>query len=277
MDREGDAERADAAAGHTGEAEGVPVLTVRGPRADIRLNRPSKLNRIEPADLAAIAGMIEAIDADSAVRVLVLTGAGRVFSAGYHLGDLDERTRAAGEGGGERSRFEEVADALDRCRVPTICALNGSVYGGSTDLALACDFRIGVEGSQMLMPAGKLGVHYYRGGLERYVLQLGLSAAKRLFLSARPIECEEMLRIGSLHEAVAPERLAARVDELAGTLAGNAPLALQHMKRALNQIARQNLDAEAFVAGYRACAESRDLREGIAAWKARRPAVFRGE
>jgi enoyl-CoA hydratase len=255
----------------------TPVLEIDGHRATIRLNRPAKLNRIEPPDLTALAEHLQVIDGDSDIRVLVFTGTGRVFSAGYHLGDLDDRKSGRKEKASRETSFEEVADALDGCRVPTICALNGSVYGGSTDLALACDFRIGVLGSEMLMPAGKLGVHYYLGGMQRYVLQLGLSAAKRLFLCARPIGIEEMLRIGYLHQAVSPDELAATVEDLATTVAGNAPLSLQNMKRALNQIARNDVDMEAFAAGYKACAESEDLAEGLAAWKARRPANFKGQ
>ena len=254
----------------------TPIFVADGPRATVCLNRPAKLNRIEPADLVALAAHIAAVNADPTVRVLVITGTGRVFSAGYHLGDLEERRASQTDARDDVASFQEVADALEDCRVPTICALNGSVYGGATDLALACDFRIGVSGSEMLMPAGKLGVHYYLTGLQRYVTRLGLAAAKRLFLCSRPIDVQEMLRIGYLDQAVPAEELDTTVNELVQTLVANAPLALQNMKRALNQIARNDVDLAAFEAGYRQCHESRDLAEGLAAWKARRPAVFKG-
>jgi enoyl-CoA hydratase len=252
----------------------IPSLLIDGACATIQLNRPAKLNRIEPADLAALAEYIDTVNANPDIRVLILTGTGRVFSAGYHLGDLDDRK--AGRSKATGPQFEDVADALEECRVPTICALNGSVYGGSTDLALACDFRIGVLGSEMLMPAGKLGVHYYLGGMRRYVSRLGLAAAKRLFLRARPIDTDEMLRIGYIDQAVEKEQLAQTVDELRDILAHNAPLPLQHMKRALNEIARNDVDLDAFNAGYKACADSDDLAEGLAAWKARRVPEFTG-
>ena len=255
----------------------TPVLTIEGHRATIRLNRPAKLNRIEPPDLVALRDHLRAVETTAGLRVLVLTGTGRVFSAGYHIGDLDDRQAGRARDPVEPVSFDTVADALENCRVPTICALNGSVYGGSTDLALACDFRIGSLGSEMLMPAGKLGVHYYLSGLQRYVSRLGLGAAKRLFLAARPIDCEEMLRIGYLDQAVAKDALSEAVDALADIIASNAPLSLQHMKRALNQIARGDVDPQAFEAGYRACNESRDLTEGITAWKERRPPQFTGE
>ena len=120
------------------------------------------------------------------------------------------------------------------------------------------------------------GVHYYLSGMQRYVTRLGLAAAKRLFLSARPIDSTEMLRIGYLDEAVDAAELGANIDALAATLAGNAPLSVRHMKRALNQIARNNVDHAQFEAGHQACSESADLAEGISAWKARRKPEFQG-
>ena len=254
----------------------TPSLSIEGARATIQLNRPTKMNRIEPQDLEMLFRHLQTIADDQSVRVVVLTATGKAFSAGYHLGDLDDRKSGRSQAPAQGVQFEDVADALENCPVPTICALNGSVYGGATDLALACDFRIGVLGSVCLMPAGKLGVHYYLSGLQRYVTRLGLAAAKRLFMTARPIDTQEMLRIGYLDDAVDPAELGSKVDELADILASNAPLSLRNMKRALNEIARNDVDMEAFAAGYKACAESEDLAEGLAAWKARRPPEFSG-
>jgi len=104
-----------------------------------------------------------------------------------------------------------MLDRLERFPLPTVCAMNGSVYGGATDLALCCDLRIGVRGSRMLMPASRFGLHYYPGGLRRYVGTLGLAAAKKLFMTARAIPDEEMLRIGFLTELVEPGALQSTV------------------------------------------------------------------
>jgi enoyl-CoA hydratase len=255
----------------------IPSLTLDGSIAKIQLNRPTKMNRIEPADLGALATHFARIETDDNVRVVILTGTGRVFSSGYHIGDLDDRKSGRKTAPQDDAvSFEDVANAVENCRVPTICALNGSVYGGATDLALACDFRIGITGSELVMPAAKLGVHYYLCGMQRYVTRLGLAAAKRLFLSARPIDTMEMLRIGYLDEAVDTAELDASVDALAATLAGNAPLSVRHMKRTLNQIARNSVDRVQFDAGHHACSQSSDLAEGINAWKARRKPEFRG-
>jgi enoyl-CoA hydratase/carnithine racemase len=253
----------------------TPVLTVDGWRANIRLNRPAQHNRLEPADIAAMRGILADIDTREEIRVVVITGTGKSFSSGYHLGELGSTERTQGDSGSV-SAFEQMTDAVENLRAPTICALNGGVYGGSTDLALACDFRIGVDSMRMFMPAARLGLHYYPGGLRRYVTRLGLSAAKRLFLTAETVEAQELLRIGYLDEVVPPERLWPRVDALAATLSDMAPIAVQGMKRAMNQIARGEYDRDAIEVSYRQAQESQDIKEGLAAWAAKRKPVFRG-
>ena len=132
----------------------MPIVTIAEGRATIRLNRPREHNRIEPDDLAVLRETFTRINDDPKTRVLVLTGTGKSFSSGYHIGALVERhaTKRDGAEPGSDS-FERVVDRLEVLRVPTIAALNGGVYGGSTDLALACDFRIGVDGMKLLMPA----------------------------------------------------------------------------------------------------------------------------
>ena len=134
---------------------------------------------------------------------------------------------------------------LEDLRVPTIAAMNGGVYGGATDLALACDFRIGVHGMRMFMPAARLGIVYYEGGLRRYVTRLGLNNAKRLFLTAATMEADDLLRMGFVSELVEPEQLDETVDALATQIAGNAPLAVAALKAALNDVAAGTLDPEA--------------------------------
>src|ERR1700704_2701405 len=169
------------------EAASTPILNLDGARATIRLNRPKHLNRLQPEDLEALLALFDRIEADTAIRVLVLTGTGRAFSAGYDLNSVAERATSAVEENSAGSAFEVVVNRLEDLAVPTICRLNGGVYGGATDLALACDFRIGVDTSEMFMPAARLGLHYYRSGIARYVSRLGVDNAKKLFLTGPKI------------------------------------------------------------------------------------------
>jgi enoyl-CoA hydratase len=254
----------------------TPVVNIAGGRATIRLNRPRVHNRIEPSDLAVLRETFARIERDPSLRVLVLTGTGKSFSSGYHIGALVERHNSKDAEPQEEVSFESVVDGLEALRVPTIAALQGSVYGGATDLALACDFRIGAEGIRMLMPAARLGIVYYPSGIERYVSRLGVAAAKRLFLTAEPIEAEEMRRIGYLDEIVPADALEARVDALAATLAANAPLALAGLKRAVNEAAAGRLDHAALAAVRERAAASDDHAEALKAWSEKRKPVFTG-
>jgi enoyl-CoA hydratase len=257
-------------------ASTVPVVMVSEGRATIRLNRPREHNRLEPGDLAVLRETFTRIDHDPSVRVLVLTGTGKSFSSGYHIGALLERKTGKPQPGSADDSFETVVNQLEALLVPTIAALQGSVYGGATDLALACDFRIGVEGMRMLMPAARLGIIYYPSGIERYVSRLGVAAAKRLFLTAEPIDAEEMRRIGYLDEIVPPDQLAARVDKLAAALAANAPLALAGLKRAINETATGRLDRDALAEARSRSSVSEDHAEALKAWSEKRQPIFKG-
>jgi enoyl-CoA hydratase/carnithine racemase len=167
-----------------------------------------------------------------------------------------------------------MVDRLEDLGVPTICRLNGGVYGGSTDLALACDFRIGVDSAEMFMPAARLGLHYYTSGIRRYVSRLGADNAKKLFLTAEKISAPEMLRIGYLTAMVPAEQLDAEVDRLATQLSANAPVAMHGMKRTINEIARGKLDEAAADARARDSMRSDEIKEAVRARAEKRPPKF---
>ena len=247
-------------------APGGPVLTLDGPRATIRLDRPAQHNRLEPADLETLMGLLGDLAVRPELRVLVLTGTGPSFCSGFDLKALAAGTRTVG--------FDEVVDRLEHFPRPTVAALQGSVYGGATDLALACDFRIGIAGMKLVMPAGRLGIQYYPSGLERAVTRLGLGAAKRLFLLAEPVPATELLAIGYLDYLTGPDLFDVKVDEIAGILAANAPDAVRGMKHSLNAIARGTLDRDAAQAAYRASTRSEELAEGLKAFAEKRKPVY---
>jgi enoyl-CoA hydratase len=256
------------------EGASAPLLEIAGARATIRLNRPRHHNRLEAADLGVLLKLFDQVEADPALRVLVLTGTGRPFSSGYDLGSVAERAVSAREEQSAGSAFEVVVNRLEDFSLPTICRLNGGVYGGSTDLALACDFRIGVDTAEMFMPAARLGLHYYRSGIARYVSRLGVDNAKMLFLTARKIAAPEMLRIGYLTAMVPAEALDEEVDRLASILAGNAPRAMAGMKRAINEFARGKLDEAAADQRHRESMRGAEIKEGIKARAEKRPPKF---
>jgi enoyl-CoA hydratase len=252
----------------------TPQLDIRNGKATIHLNRPAQHNRLEPVDLKELTRMFDELGRDPAVRVLIITAGGKSFSAGFHLGALADDPEAAKDY--DPDAFEKMVTALETMPTPTIAALNGGTYGGATDLALACDFRIGVEGMRMFMPAARLGIVYYETGLRRYVTRLGLNAAKRLFLTAETVEADELLTMGFLTELVAADELEAHTDALASQIAANAPIAVAGLKQGLTEIACGTFDFNIHQERRRKSAESEDHKEAIAAWSEKRRPVFKG-
>jgi len=251
------------------------LLAIDGQRATITLNDPAKHNRLDTAGLARLREAIEAADANPDVRVTVLTGAGETtFCSGYDLGSIPSgKSSRPSEG---RDSFETVMDRLEAMQMPTLCALNGGVYGGATDMALACDFRLGVKGMRFFMPAARFGLHYYPSGLRRYTQKVSPSFAKRAFLLSEDFTDEDLLRVGYLDWLVERAHFPAKIDEIAARLAGLAPLSMSNMKRAIEQFAQAEPDIGRIREGIRECQTSDDLREGLAALRERRPPAFKG-
>jgi enoyl-CoA hydratase/carnithine racemase len=168
----------------------LPSLDIVYPIAVLTLRRPENANRLEPDDLTAIVAHLAAVNRDPGILVLQIRGEGKHFCSGYDISSLAAQA-------GNPIGFEDMANAVEAARPVTIAVVHGGTYGGGTDLALACDFRIGTNAAEMFMPAARLGLHYYRGGLERYVTRLGLDTAKRLFLTAERIDARTCAPAGS--------------------------------------------------------------------------------
>jgi enoyl-CoA hydratase/carnithine racemase len=247
-----------------------PVLTIEGNVATIRLSNPNYANRLSPGDLDVIQSHLHVVNQTHEILVLRILAQGKYFCSGYDISSL------AAESAPSSIYFGETVDLIEQARPVTIASINGGVYGGGTDLSLACDFRIGSTNANMFMPAAKLGLHFYPGGMVRYVTRLGLNHAKRLFLTAEKIEAAEMKEIGFLTELVKPEDLHTHVDQLTQQLASMAPLALLGIKKHLNRIARGELDEASIKQAVLHSEQSNDMKEGAAAWKEKRKAVFKG-
>ena len=203
----------------------------------IELNRPAAANRLQPDDLASLLAHLDAIDRDAEVRALVLASRGPHFCTGYDLRALVADLATGDASARGESAFEAVADRLAALRVVTVVAIQGAVMGGATDLALACDLRIGTAEAELQMPAARFGLPLYASALERYVTRLGIDVAKRLVLLAEKIDAAEMRRIGFLRELVPAEGLRRRALDVAVTAAAMPPAPLAAMKRVLNAAA----------------------------------------
>jgi enoyl-CoA hydratase/carnithine racemase len=252
----------------------APALHIEGGVATITLNRPAQRNRLENGDLKTLLAQFEQINQNAEVRVLVLTANTEgqpkpVFCAGYDISGFNE----PGHGS---TFFEEIPDALAKLRPVTICALNGSVYGGATDVVLACDLRIGLQGIEWRMPATALGLHYYPSGLQRYVSRLGVAGTKRAFLTARPFSAEQLNAMGVFEALASQADWAATLQALVSDILALAPLAVQETKKSINEIAAGQMDTERLRAREHMTSDSADFAEGRAAFAERRKPVFVG-
>lgn len=245
----------------------TPTLDIQGHVATITLRNPAQANRLSPDDLTALSEHVAAVNAREEVLVLRLQAEGKYFCSGYDIGQI---------GGGRKITFDQMVDAIEDARPVTIAVLQGGVYGGATDMALACDFRIGCDAVDMFMPAARLGLHFYQRGMERYVSRIGVNMAKRLFLTAEKIGAQEMHACGFLTHLVPAYELAHTAEQLTATLSAMAPLALLGMKKHLTRIARGTLDATELQRDIARAAQSDDLKEGAAAWAEKRAPRFIG-
>lgn len=251
-----------------------PLLSFEGPIATIRFNRPKRANRIEPDDLAVLQGYIDELAKNKEVRAIILIGTGKHFSAGYDLTSILATVEEDPTAPAAVNPFGTMVDAFEALPQPVICALNGGIYGGATDLALACDLRLAVPHTQMFMPAARLGLHYYLHGMRRYVSRLGFNTAKRLFLFAENLDAQQMLQTGFIDRIVPAELLESEARKAALAVAGHAPLAVQGMKQALNRLAHDTLDPAEFARNETACLRSIDINEGVTAWHEKRAPIF---
>jgi 2-(1,2-epoxy-1,2-dihydrophenyl)acetyl-CoA isomerase len=203
--------------------------------ATVTINRPHKLNAFDRHTCRELIDALRALSADPAVRVLILTGAGRAFSAGADLNVLGEDGPALVAAG------KELALLLRSAPQPVIAAVNGPAAGGGANLALACDYRIAVDGAAIGQVFAKLGLGPDWGGSYFLPRLVGPSRALELLWSARMVPAQEAYALGLYDRLVPTERLMADAHALATVWAGFPPLALRRAKEAIYRSERATL------------------------------------
>ncbi len=251
-----------------------PLLAIAEGVATITLNRPAHRNRLQDEDLHALLAHFERIGADATLRVVVLRANTEgqpkpVFCAGYDLGGFDEP-------GKDASLFEKVTDAYAALQPVTVCALNGSVYGGATDLFISSDLRLALAGVELRMPATALGLHYYANGLERYITRMGLHFTERAFLTGRPFSAKQLWETGCLEALLPAAEFDAALEGLVRDVAALAPLAVRATKQSIRELAAGRHDLARLRARERLTIDSEDFAEGRRAFAERRTPTFRG-
>jgi enoyl-CoA hydratase len=243
----------------------------------VTLNRPDRLNALNPDLLQGLTIELTKIAADTEVRVVVITGSGeKSFVAGADIHSMNELgPRAIADYVELGQRTMRLIETL---KVPVIAAINGFAFGGGLELALACDILVCKESAKLGQPEVDLGIIPGFGGTQRLVQRCGVGTARRLCMTGERLSAADARALGVVDIVVPDAEFHAEVTKLAKTLASKAPLAVQGVKRAVNQAADTILlsglrrEVEEFLRLF----ASADREEGMLAFLEKRPPKFTG-
>lgn len=245
--------------------------------ATVTLNRPEKLNALNQATLADLERAFDALEADSAVLAVILTGAGeKAFVAGADIGEL------AGLGAAQGKEFAQKGQVLfariERSPKPIIAAVNGFALGGGCELAMACHMRIASETAQFGQPEISLGLIPGYGGTQRLPRLVGRGVALELLLTGDRIDAARARELGLVNAVVPADKLAEAAKALAKKVAGKAPVAAAYLIQAVSLGCEMALpeacQLEATLFGL--CCSTQDMKEGTSAFLEKRKAQFQG-
>jgi enoyl-CoA hydratase/carnithine racemase len=255
------------------------LITREGGVASVTLNRPEKRNAIDDATRDALADAFASFDADSAIRVVILTGAGSAFCAGVDLttpGNVVAGSTIAASPIPTRPRLTAPLDAFGK---PVIAALNGVAVGGGLEMALACDIRIAAVGAKFGLTEARIGSLPGSGGTQRLVGAVGRAFAAQMLFTGELVTAEQALAAGLISEVHPPEALIERAQALAKAIAENAPLSLLAIKKALRAATDLPLAAgfELERSLYGLLTMTEDREEGRKAFREKRKPNFQGK
>jgi enoyl-CoA hydratase/carnithine racemase len=248
--------------------------------ARLTLNRPDTRNALDHELLDGIAAAMPTLDRGIEVRCVVITGAGKLFSAGYDIAGFSSETFQREAEALVAHPYQAALDAIVAHPWPVIAAINGHALGGGLELTLTCDLRISARGAKLGMPPAKLGLIYGHTGLLRFIDAIGIPRTKELFLTGRSIDAERAEQIGLVNQVVDDAELERASLELAAEVAANAPLSMRGNKHAIDTLSsypRLTEEQERELVELReSCFASEDFREGIAAFAEKRKPLWKG-
>jgi 2-(1,2-epoxy-1,2-dihydrophenyl)acetyl-CoA isomerase len=252
------------------------LLEFDGPIATLKLNRPEVLNAADAALALAFRDACFALEGDTSVRVVVLSGEGRAFMAGGDIARFRESPHAIAKT--LIDPLHEGVQCLVRMRAPVIASLHGAVAGAGLSLAMACDLAIAAEGTRFSFAYAKLGASCDLGGSWHLPRQVGLRRALEIALLGETFDAAQALQLGLLNRVVPAAALADETRQLAERLAAGAPLALGQLKRLMRDSSSRDLPEQlaAERAAFAASVETNDFQEGVAAFLARRAPGYEG-
>lgn len=249
-----------------------------GPIARLTLNRPDMRNAFDDTLIAALTGAVQAAVNDPAVRVLLLTGAGKAFCAG---GDLNWMRKMAtltdAENRADAAKLARMLHAIWSCPKPVVACVNGDAYAGGMGLVSACDIAIAADSAHFCLSETRLGL--LPATISPYVLRaMGERAANRYFLTAERFDATTAFRLGLVHDVAPLADLAQRAEALCLALCDNGPGAVQASKRLVRDFAGREIDAALIadtVERIAAVRSTDEAREGVGAFLEKREPSWR--
>jgi enoyl-CoA hydratase/carnithine racemase len=248
--------------------------------ARLTLNRPDSRNALDHELLDGIAAAMPTLDRGIEFRCVLITGAGKAFSAGYDIAAIPADSFERDAEALVAHPFHAALEAVAAHPWPVIAAINGHALGGGLELTLTADLRICAGGAKLGMPPAKLGLIYGHTGLQRFIDAIGVPRTKELFLTGRNLSADRAEEIGLVNEVVADNEIEDASVALAAEVAANAPLSMRGNKHAidtLNSYARLTPEQERELIELReSCFRSEDFREGISAFAEKRKPEWKG-
>jgi len=251
------------------------LIEAHGPVTLIRLNRPEALNALNARLLADLEGALEAAEADSEVRCLVITGSERAFAAGADIKEMADKSYADMF---LADTFARSARRIEACRKPIIAAVSGFALGGGCELAMMCDFIIAADTAKFGQPEINLGVMPGIGGTQRLTRYVGKSKAMDMILTGRMMDAVEAERAGLVARIVPAEALVAEALAAAAKIAGQSPVAVMMNKELVETAYETTLSAGVAVERrlFHSLFAFEDQKEGMAAFVEKRKPAFKG-
>lgn len=257
------------------------LYKVEGNIATITLNRPERLNALSGTMIRQLSHYLQEADTDFKVRVVVLTGAGKGFCAGYDLKD-----EAEGKGlksGDPRFKYRLNNDApplvLHAMDKPVLCAINGAAAGYGMDLTLGCDIRLMSSEAKLAPAFTKISVLPESGGTWLLPRMVGWAKASEIFFRGTPLNADEALSLGLVNRVATPDKLLEETYNMAGEIADNAPLSIQATKKAMRLGLEQTFETNVHYVFnvLMQLFQSEDFNEGARAFVERRKPEFKGQ
>lgn len=243
----------------------------------VTINRPKALNALNMDVLKDLYAAFTEIEADDAVKAVIVTGEGKAFVAGADIAQMSQLN--ALEGREMMIMGHKVMNLIEAIEKPVIAAVNGFALGGGCELAMACDIRIASEKAKFAQPEVGLGIIPGFGGTQRLARLVGKGMAKYMIMTAEMVSAAEAYRIGLVEKVAAPEELMDEAVKVAKTIASKAPIAIATAKTAINNgfdmdmKSASKFEIETFTAAF----GSEDKTEGMAAFLEKRAPEFKNK